>query len=64
MNKRNKTWLLPLRKSQSDGGKRYLTIISIMVNRVIERSVEEGCLIPSAGQKEKTVMQFPGEVDA
>ena len=64
MNKRNKTWLLPLRKSQSDGGKRYLTIISTMVNGVVEMNIEEGCLIPSAGQLEKTVMQFPGGVDA
>lgn len=55
---------LTLRKSQSDGGKRYLTIISTMVNGVVELRIEEGCLIPSAGQQEKMVMQFLGGVDA
>lgn len=63
MNKTNKTWLLPLRKSQSDGGERYLTR-NAMVNAVVEMSVEEGCLLPSGGQKGKMVMQFPGGLDA
>lgn len=60
----NKTWLSPLRKSQSNGGKRYLTIINTVVNGVVEGSIEEGCLIPPSGQRGKTVMQFPGGVDA